>query len=539
MSKYSLTVFFIALLILSLVGFKSDWLINYKTKELAYYNKGVSKIIPEVKSGYVKKGFYLKYNALEKGDVYFSTDGSLPNKFSHPYNGNIFISEKKEELSRVNTSKIWKVHFFEGLNDRKALTVRAALNSNGNKYSFPSNQTYFFSNNYNLPVVSIMMEPEHLISENKGIYVFGETGLDSNKWNHKPWWDKFGNYSEKGFKSERRCYVQFFDENLVLQSEGDFGVRINGNATRAFPQKSLRIKKSKVYSKENIKFNFENSEIKEFDQLVLRNSGNDWGKTIIADGVMQSLLSDFEIDKQFFKASVVFINGEYWGIHNARTKFNDNLLADLNQVTTKEVLLLEGNGEIKDGNEKFYEHFNKLQKAIRERNVQNALASINLESFYDYIIAQTYFANQDWPNNNHRFYVLNENGKKTVKWVVFDLDYGFGYLGRDQVNTNMFNYLKSHKNTFLFKLFNLLMSDTDLKEQFKKRYALRLKNDFTEEKLLNSINEFKSSIQSEIKYHINRWRYPSSESEWKNNINDLEFFALNRTQVVKKQLDKW
>ena len=31
----------------------------------------------------------------------------------------------------------------------------------------------------------------------------------------------------------------------------------------------------------------------------------------------------------------------------------------------------------------------------------------------------------------------------------------------------------------------------------------------------------------------------SSESEWKNNINDLEFFALNRTQVVKKQLDKW
>ena len=86
-------------------------------------------------------------------------------------------------------------------------------------------------------------------------------------------------------------------------------------------------------------------------------------------------------------------------------------------------------------------------------------------------------------------------------------------MGRDQVNTNMFNYLKSHKNTFLFKLFNLLMSDTDLKEQFKKRYALRLKNDFTEEKLLNSINEFKSSIQSEIKYHINRWRYPSSESE--------------------------
>ena len=524
---------------MSLSGFKAEWLINYKPKEFAYYNKGVSKVVPELKSGYVKNGFYLKLNNLEKGQIYYTIDGSLPTKNSLVYNGNIFVNEVKEDLSKVVTSKIWKAPFFDGLKERKAFVLRSSNNFINNRYSIPDNQTYFFSNDYKLPVVSLMLNPKHFVSDNEGVYVFGQTGIDSNKWTHKPWWDEFGNYSERGFKSERRCLVQFFDEKLNLKFEGDFGVRINGNATRAFPQKSLRIKTSKVYSDKKLNYTFESSTLTQFDQLVLRNSGNDWGKTMIADGVMQSLLKDFKIDKQFFKASVVYVNGEYWGIHNIRTKFNDNLLADLNNVTTKEVLLLEGNGEVKDGNEKLISHFNKLIGAINNKDKELILSCIDKESFYDYMIAQTFFANQDWPNNNHRFYVLNKEGKKKIKWVVFDLDYGFGYLGNNQVSTNMFTYLQQHKNTFLVKMFNVLMSDKKCKEDFRKRYLKRLENDFTQEKALNSINKFKNNIGEEIKYQIARWRYPVSVKEWENNIDAFSDFGLKRGLIVKKQLSAW
>jgi len=59
-----------------------------------------------------------------------------------------------------------------------------------------------------------------------------------------------------------------------------------------------------------------------FTRLVLRNSGDDWPKTFFVDPMMQELtVEHMKNPYQAYQPAIVYINGQYWGIHNMRQKF--------------------------------------------------------------------------------------------------------------------------------------------------------------------------------------------------------------------------
>nr|WP_281419839.1 CotH kinase family protein [Evansella tamaricis] len=71
---------------------------------------------------------------------------------------------------------------------------------------------------------------------------------------------------------------------------------------------------------------FNTKRIDDFNRLILGDSGNDWGLTMFRDGAMQSLIHQLGLDTQHYRHTVLFINGEYWGIHNLRDRLDKHYL---------------------------------------------------------------------------------------------------------------------------------------------------------------------------------------------------------------------
>src|ERR1051326_8144010 len=131
----------------------------------------------------------------------------------------------------------------------------------------------------------------------------------------------------RGSNSERAVHIELFEKEGKGFS-APAGVRINGNATRRYGQKSLRVTFSKKYGREGLEYPlFIGDSSQVYHCFILRNSGNDWNKTLFRDSFMQSLMAGGFADIQRSRPCIVFINGEYWGIHDIRERLDENYVA--------------------------------------------------------------------------------------------------------------------------------------------------------------------------------------------------------------------
>ena len=118
-------------------------------------------------------------------------------------------------------------------------------------------------------------------------------------------------------------HFELFDENKINQVSADVEIKIFGGWSRGNDQKSLSI-----FGLNGDKINyklFKSLDLEDFSSIVLRNSGNDWGSTMLRDGFMHTLANDLNIDNLAYEPAVLFLNGEYWGIHNIREKIKPKL----------------------------------------------------------------------------------------------------------------------------------------------------------------------------------------------------------------------
>ena len=165
-----------------------------------------------------------------------------------------------------------------------------------------------------------MTDPGNFFDIDSGIYVFGNEA-DTTEY---PYWGS--NFWEDW---ERPIHVEFYEPDGELGFNVDAGVKIFGSWSRLFPQKSLAIFARGRYGYDEINYQiFPDISINSFQAFVLRNSGQDWGHTFFRDAMMQSLTAEAtNVDVQAYRPAMVMLNGEIWGIHNIREKFNEHYIA--------------------------------------------------------------------------------------------------------------------------------------------------------------------------------------------------------------------
>ena len=437
----------------------------------------------------------------KEGTIHYTLDGTKPDRRSPVY--------KKPLTIREDT------------------VVQAAVIS-GNALAETASATYLVEAS-TLPVFSIITDPENLWSKDKGIYITGVHASKKYPYKGANYWQDWEipveiDYLEKG-------------KNVYSVSAG---MKIFGGETRTLPQKSFALyAKSKYGSKKFYYPLFPGKNISEYNTFVLRNGGQDFSKTHLRDGLVSTLVKDTNIDYQEYRPVVVYLNGTYWGIYDLREKIDDDFLAANHPgVKKKKIDLLEGKAVEKQGSNQDYLDLidfiknNNLKNSVNYRRVSE---EIDINNFIDYVVAELYFANTDWPSHNYRYWKANGNFSKW-RWIIYDGDLTFGDP-RENTVVRFVNYHESGDNSLtLPNLFRELLKNEQFRRDFRERADYHLANTFRPERVIETARTLKRQIQPEMPRHLEKWG--GTMAEWEQNTAKIETFAKERPQHLKRYLDE-
>lgn len=489
--------------------------------------------------------------------IFYTIDGSEPSLASTVYDQPFSLENRSADrnyLSAIPTSPRWKPPIGDVY---RGTVLRAIAVDDKNGKSRELVSTFFVNDadkKYTLPVFSITVNHKDLFGFNKGIYVLGNNYIDKDNYTRKnlpldlPWWEYPANYLMRGMDAERDAYIEFFEPNGKLGFESTVGLRINGNATRGFAQKSLRVCFREKYGKTKLVYDlFDNKKNTEHSSFILRNSGNDWNKTMFRDAFMQSLMKNSFIDIQDYRPSIVFINGEYWGIHNIRERFDEHYLSNKYHLDVDSITILELSGKLFQGKKEDEDLFSELIDFVKkndlaiDKNYEFVKSKIDIRSFTDFMIANVYFCNSDWPNNNVKFWRYDSQADSLFtkdgrwRWMLYDTDWGFGYNALSTPGSDLLD--KATKVGSVGVLFGGLIKNKTFVNEFLARFQYHLNSTFKSSDVVGKIDEMQNVLKPEIQEHIARWRAIDSYAAWLANVDVLRSFAIQRPQFQVNQLN--
>ncbi|MGI9318639.1 MAG: CotH kinase family protein, partial [bacterium] len=356
-----------------------------------------------------------EYSGIVSSRVVFSHDGGVDSPASVSLSGatgSEIIRYTLDSRIPADSSPAYSSNIFISGNT----VVRARIFNSNYVPSATHSRTFLPSASHDLPVVTLVTEPENFFDHDTGIYVLGDDYELADPNFGANFWEDW----------ERDIHFSLYEQNGDIGVMLDAGVKIFGGWSRSHPQRSLSIFARGRYGTSEIDYPlFPSRSYDTYQTLVLRNSGDDWLRSMMRDIFMTSLMDSANVDIQAYRSVATYLNGEYWGMYNMREKTNKHYLASLHNVDKDTVNILERNGEIIEGdNTAYFELVNFLEanSLVSPSNYDYVVDRIDIENFIVYQVAQIYFDNQDWPGNNYKFW--NSPGTKW-RWILFDTDFGF------------------------------------------------------------------------------------------------------------------
>lgn len=456
-------------------------------------------------------GFYTEAVSISlkspAAKIYYTLDGSTPNSKSSVYT-------KPIEIEKT--------------------TILRATARKGKVNSKTIGHTYFINEPYsNFPTISLGVTPDILFDPENGLYVKGPNAQDST-------------WKLEGANFWSRKEIKINTELFEVDGENEFnsitGLRLFGGMSRLFPQKSMTIVARDSYGKKRIRHKvFGKEGLKKYKFLVLRNSGSDWGKSHFRDALMTGLLEDWDIEKQDYRPSHLYLNGKYWGIYNIREKVNRYFIAGHHEVDKDSIDLIEHRMTIKRGSSR---HYRKMLQFLENNsmavpaNYAYIQSQMDVDNFMQYQIAQIFFNNQD-AGGNIKFWRPQEEGGKW-RWIMYDTDWGFGLHSSKGYKFNSLNF---HTETdgpswpnppWSTLILRKLLESPDFSEKFVTRFTDHLNSTFATDRVEKNINELYDQLVPEIDRHLERWKL--KDDNWKLHVNIMRTFAKERPDYVRMHL---
>lgn len=409
-------------------------------------------------------------------------------------------------------------------------------------------RTYLIDENTSLPVVSLATDPGYFFDEDTGIYVKGRDWLPD-----PPYYG--ANFHEDW---ERPVNFEFFENNGVAALNMYTGIKIYGGDSVGNEQKSLAIYARDKYGEVAISYPFfGDRELSRYRRLVLRNSGQDWASTMLRDGYMQSLIAgQMDIDYQSYRPAIVFLNGQYWGIHNLREKMDDDYIESHYGLTGEQTdFLYHYGGEIlvSWGDKSHYDallaYMDTHDMSLSE-SYEYVNARMDLDEYLNYVIAQMFWVNTAWPSENTKLWrPKTEDGR--WRWLLYDTDFGFGLYHsyhKDMIEhctaTDGPEWPNPPWSTFLFRK---LLENPVFRDEFIQRFAGHLNTTFSTERTTAFIDLISGAIRQEMARDITKWggimdemlmiSFPASLAQWEVNIDVMRQFALRRPEYARLHLE--
>lgn len=379
-------------------------------------------------------------NANPQNHIRYTVNGNRPMAQSTLYEDYIVLDESSYSKSDIYTIQISPdnlVYVPDSI--QHCIVIRAAaFDENDSCVSAVTTNSYFIRalgcDTHGLPAVSLCADSLDLFDYERGIMVPGVFFDSLNP-------QQSGNYYQKGIEWERLVNMEYRDYTNNDGINQPCGLRAHGNRARRQPQKGLKIYAREEYGKKRFKYSFfEDCPYNSFKHLVLKSFSTLYPNTSIQDYICGQTALDMGLEAGQSRPVVLFLNGEYWGIYFLQEKMDERFLEDHFNIDIEHCNIVGNwNGLVEHGgpinvqgnNVEFAELMDWLDTTdlSQEQNYQRLGSLIDIDNFMDYIIFETFVANNDWPSNNMRCWKM-DGGR--WRWIFFDGDAAFNSYGVDQ-----------------------------------------------------------------------------------------------------------
>jgi parallel beta-helix repeat protein len=436
------------------------------------------------------------------GIIHYTTNGQEPTENSQIYSSPLTISQ-----STVLRARVIEINSLPG----SVIT-----------------KSYFINENFevrDLPVISLATDENYFYQKDTGIYVQ----------NYKPEW-------------EYPVNIEFFEKNGTLGFNEGAGVKILGERSWVIPQKMLGITFKSKFGSSKLNYQlFPELPIQTFEGISLRASGSDWGKTFFRDGLQQAVTQpNMKTIIQGFRPAIVFLNGKYLGIHNIRTRTNEDYYKERYQISDTDFEMVENHGEVIAGTNFFY---NQWYNYIDNNNFFNppvydyVKTMMDIDNFIDYMVTWMFSANVSWGEGNIAMMRSRDGGK--WKWITLDFDRGF-----ENINYPNFEFFTEKnnpgQNNPLWASLPLrkLLKNQDFENRFIQRFADNLYTTYHPITLSAALTKFKNNIDQEIDRHGQRWGDSTSIHGdgikdfvyWQASLDVMQSFINQRNDIIADNL---
>lgn len=414
------------------------------------------------------------------GTVYYTLDGSKPTTSSKKYTGPLSLT--------------------------KTTVVKAITYEKGKIVSKQEVGSYIINENHTLPVMSVSLNSSDF------------KRVSSNAWT-------------EGLEVE--AYAELYEDGSSFSIP--CGFKLFGGSTRGLAKKSFALKFRKKYGESELHYQvFDNRDFSSFNTLVLRSGSQDSERAFFRDILMTSLADGMiNVDVQSYKSVILYINGQYWGIYNIREKIDSEFISNHYNVSeegTDIINILRGvdEGNISEYNS-LYNYIQNHDLSITE-NYEYVKSKLNIDSFIDFWIAETWAANNDILNARFFSNPFVDNGKFNM--IFYDLDFGmYNY------SHNYYNFTINPEGMSDFKVSTLFMRKLIKNKEFKQKYLERLsyqlKYVWNEERVLNKIDEIYNTLLPEMPRNQQRWNL--TMNTWNERVEFLRKYAKVRNDYMKSQ----
>ena len=455
----------------------------------------------------------LTLTAQEGAVIYYTTDCSTPTTSDAVYSGPLSISS--------NT------------------VVRAIAVRDGYMSSTTATRTYITEDTHSVRVVSLVTDDKYLFSDEMGIYADGPGYMEEFPHGYS------GHGANFWMDWEYPVHVEIWEEDGERLIEQDGSFKLNGQYSRALDQKSFAVYARSEYGDDS-RFNaalFDDRDYDSYKSFVLRSTAQDYNRARMRDAMITHTMLGEDVMYQETEVCVLYLNGKYWGHYNMRERVNKWSVAQWEGITDENIIdnidLLKGNGnsaarKLNGSNKEYREliDFCKNNSLKNENNLKYVTDRVDVENYFDYQIAEIFWANSD--NGNIKYYKV-PGGK--WKWILYDMDWAMNNSSSMPVSWNTFNHVLDPAgtgvgNAFETTLSTALLENDDMKQLFLERLGYYMQNVFTTDKLLAAIDDYYQQMLPEMEMHYERWPDQGSVESWERNVERLRTWVQQRPKYV-------
>lgn len=478
--------------------------------------------------GFYADEFELELKASPESSIYYTIDGSEPDRDSILYEKPIWIRDVSDEPNVYSARNDFNSDQDSQAENpvEKIMVVRAiAIDADGKKSDIVTNSYIVGKGNQGkykeMYTVSLVTDPDNLFDYDEGIYVLGKRYDDyiAEGGDLDDAIQADANYRIRGKKSERLASMEIFNESGDCVLNKEVGIRIHGGTTRGCSQKSLSVYAREMYDGEDTIDGLfgENTAIHKFFLYTNREG------TKLRDALISKLLAERDMATQSLIYCNVFLDGEYWGIYLLAEVYDEYYFENNYGIERDNIQIWHG-ASPPDVIEYLSTVSDKSEAAVYEKLCQ----MIDVQSFIEYYAAMLYVNDSDWLGYNAKCYRNIESGQQKNedgkwRWCVWD------------VETTMYD---AHENTFHMGnisswendvLAQALMKHEDFRKQFVITYMDLYNNIWREDNILPIVSEMEGNIAESYAMYMERWHADADVNEY---LDKLKTFLTDRPEYA-------